>query len=80
MRRMQAVGAKSGAVPSSLATDGLNILRWRPNIGRPLQNRVQSVTCKVTPRLSFISPYEAFSYVYCSRHSRMQGMTRAYGD
>ena len=50
MRRMQAVGAKSGAVPSSLATDGLNILRWRPNIGRPVQKRVQSVTCKATPR------------------------------
>jgi hypothetical protein len=34
---MQAVGAKSGAVPSSLTTDRLNILRGRPNIERSLQ-------------------------------------------
>jgi hypothetical protein len=46
---MQAVGAKSGAVPASLTTDRLNILRGRPNIGRSVHNRVQLVICKVTP-------------------------------
>jgi hypothetical protein len=38
---MQAVGAKSGAVPLSLVADRLNILRGRANVGRSVQNRVR---------------------------------------